>query len=131
MLRTELLLIGVLALGGCAGSGLPGTAPAAIATVQPGDDQLTCAQLTTQMGQMDQIVAANSGSSTSALTNTAASTASSATGGLSGIGQTLGSAASGVANAFTSNAAQQAGAQVTQAQQRKEHLMSLYTQKKC
>ncbi len=126
-----LVAAALLALSGCAGSGLPGTAPAPIATIQPGDDQLSCQQLTSQMAQMDGIVASASNGGSGALTNAATTAASSSVGGTSAFGQVLGNVASQAASDLSSNAAQEQQVEATQAQQRKTHLMGLYTQKKC
>ena len=121
----------LLALSGCAGSGIPGTAPAPIATVQPGDAQLSCQQLTAQMGQMDTIVASASGGGTGALAGAATSAATQSITALSSVGQVLGNAASEAASELNTSAAQQQQIEATQAQTRKAHLMDLYTQKKC
>ena len=121
----------LLVLSGCTGSGLPGTAPAPIATVQPGDDQLSCQQLTAQMGQMDTIVANASGGGTGTLANAATSAATQSASTTSALGQALGNVASEAVSALSTDAAQQQQIEATQAQQRKAHLMDLYTQKKC
>lgn len=119
----------LLALAGCAG--MPGSAPAPIATIQPGDDQLSCQQLTTQMGQMDQIIANTAGANTAGLGNTALSAASQSAGALSGTQQILANLATDGASTLSANSAQSQATQNMQASQRKNHLMALYTQKKC
>jgi hypothetical protein len=131
-LKWSLLTAGAaLALTGCAGSGLPGGSPQVIATVQPGDDQLSCTQLAAEMSRMDQIIASGGGSSMTGLTDAAATGASGMTGTLPQFGQTLANAASGITDALASNAAQQQATEVQMAQQRKQQLMNRYTQKKC
>lgn len=132
MTRMRALLAGAiipLALGACTGGA--GGGSQVIATVQPGDSQLSCDQLAGQMAQMDQIIGNGSGSTAGAIGSAASTGLSAAGGALSGVEQALGNVASNAANSLSANASQQQSTQVQMAQQRKAQLMSLYTQKKC
>jgi hypothetical protein len=107
-------------------------------TIQPGDTQLTCEDLMTQMEQMDGIASysvtggeSKSYTVTKAVAGTAASQAM-------GFIPVVGPVLAGVAGALSgtvgsSNSAQQMQQQNTMAlaQQRKQHLLKLYDEKKC
>jgi hypothetical protein len=118
-------------------SSSPGTQQEVIQTIQPDDGQLSCEELMTQMAQMDQIASysASGGESpdkavAKAVVGTAASQAL-------GFVPVVGPVLAGVAGAFSgtaSNAGQQQNTQqntMILAQQRKQHLLTLYDQKQC
>lgn len=108
-----------------------------IQTVQPGDRELTCEDLMAQMTQMDQIASystsggANTGSSvTKAVVATAASQAM---GFIPIVGPVLGSVAGAVSDAVGNSSQPQMQQEntITLAQQRKQHLLNLFDEKKC
>ena len=86
-----------------------------IATVQPGDSQLSCADVSSQMGQMDQIMAQKADTGVSALTFVP----------IVGEVATLSNI-----NSHTAKLEDQA-TQKSQAMQRKQRLVQLYTDQKC
>lgn len=109
----------------------------ALQTIQPGDNDLSCKDLLSQMEQMDQIVSYATGgegaskSLTQALAGTAASQG---LGFVPIVGPVLGGLA-GVVSAAVGTPGQQQQLQeqntIVLAQQRKQHLLTLYDQKKC
>ena len=142
------VLLSLLVFNSCAGVGtdtrdLGGSSPPTqqqqdLQTIQPGDGQLTCEALMNQMQQMDQIASysATGGESTNtsvtkAVVGTAASQAM-------GFIPVVGPALAGVAGALSgtignSGSGQQMQQQNTMvlAQQRKQHLLTLYDERKC
>lgn len=114
----------LLAAAGCGGGAGGGAAPT-IAAVQPGDEELTCEQLSVQIAQMDQIVATGGGTATGAMTNAALS------GALSAGGQPLGGYPGSAADMLRTNAAQSPPIDVLQAQGRRQELGRLYDRKGC
>ena len=114
----------VLAAPGCGGVPGGGTVPM-IATVQPGDEALTCDQISVQMAQMDQIIVTGGGTATGAMTNSVLS------GALSASGQPLGGYPGSAADMLRANAAQSQPMDVLQAQARRQELGRLYDRKGC
>jgi hypothetical protein len=109
-----------------------------IQTIQPGDGRLSCDELLSEMRRMDRIAYGSPAGTDN--TNTAVSALSSGAGmgfGLIPIpmlGAALG-AMTGPVSALAGNAAQQKNAEqqnrIAQAQQRKQHLVMVYDNKKC
>lgn len=122
-LRPAFLVL-ALAAASCGGARGGGTAPM-IATVQPGDEALTCDQISVQIAQMDQIVATGGGTATGAMTNSALS------GALSASGQPLGGYPGSAADMLRANASQSQPMDVLQAQARRQELGRLYDRKGC
>jgi hypothetical protein len=142
------LLLSLILFNSCAGVGndradfAAGSSPADqqqdLQTIQPGDGQLTCEALKIQMQQMDQIASysATGGESTNnSVTKAVVGTAASQAMGFIPI---VGPALAGVAGALSgtvgnSSSGQQMQQQNTMvlAQQRKQHLLTLYDERKC
>jgi len=113
-----------------------------IQTIQPGDSELTCKELMTQMDQMDQIAAYSAtggegeGTKKTIVTELMRTGANVAFGliPIPGVGSALG-ALTGALSGTVGNTGQQQQMQrqntVVQAQQRKQHLLTLYDEKKC
>lgn len=104
--------------------------PPPIATVQQGDSQLSCDEITSQMADMDGAMAppVTDAAYTSAGASTAATTA------LSFIPVVGGFIGAGVGMASANNSASSMGAQFNhqqQARERKARLISLYDRKRC
>jgi hypothetical protein len=132
----------VLLLGSCAARSGEDSAPAAqaqtIQTIQPGDGQLTCDELLSEMRRMDRIAYASPAAADNS--NTAVSALTSGAGVGFGfipipiVGTALG-AMTGPVAALAGNAGQQKVAEqqnrIAQAQQRKQHLVMMYDNKKC
>ncbi|GEM_PF-3847652 len=132
----------VLLVGSCAVSGGEDSSPAAqtqvIQTIQPGDGQLSCDELLSEMRRMDRIVYRSASGPDN--TNTALSALSSGAGVGFGfipipiVGAALG-AMTGPVAALAGNAGQQQKVdqqnRIAQAQQRKQQLVILYDNRKC
>lgn len=142
MLRSALIVAGLFGLGGCAA--MPSShssepVPAAIQTVQLGDNNLTCEELSSQIADMDRLAAAPSaggtgaaqqaatGVATQAATRVALSTGAAAIPFVGG----LISAGMSAANRPNVENLQAAANQRMQAMQRKQYLTQIFASKKC
>jgi hypothetical protein len=119
------------------GSSSPAPQQQVIQTIQPGDSQLTCEDLMTQMGQMDQLAygspAGGNGTKNTAVTSLVGTAAKQGIKFIPVVGSFLGPLP-GVLLGTVGNADQQRLQQqntIVQAQQRKQHLITLYDDKKC
>ncbi len=121
--RAWLALALSLVAGGC--DGTPDGAAPTIATVQPGDETLTCDQIAAEAAQMDRIIATGGGTATGAMANGTLS------GPLSAGGQPLGGYPGSAADMLRANAAQSLPPDVVQAQSRRQELARLADRKAC
>jgi len=110
--------------------------PPIIQTIQPGDSELSCENLMKQMAQMDQIAvdsAAGGQSSGKSVTGTAVRSAvGEGLGFIPYVGSVVADVARSVSGGRGAREQQlQKENTMTMAQQRKQHLLNLYDQKKC
>lgn len=108
--------------------------PDVIHTIQPGDSDLTCKDLISQMEQMDNILSSSGEGANQTVTKTVAGIAAQqAIGFIPLVGPALAGLTGVVTSVFGKGGQQQLQQQNTMilAQQRKQRLLTLYGEKKC
>ena len=138
-MQTDFLrfLIFAFPIGLCGCGSSMGTRPSGQAqmldTIQPGDRQLNCQQLSDQINQVNKLMYQSdpNGDMTNLAGTGAATMASSALSFIPVVGPYIGSGASLVSSSSMTNSIQQSADQRSMAQERKQHLLNLYNNKKC